>query len=97
MPERVAALVEGHVEAKRYLVATSTEYHARLSEASRGTLELQGGPMSGEEEARFETDPLFRAKLRLRTFDERAKVPGLVCAGLEYYRPMIERALREDS
>src|SRR5205814_3836144 len=49
--EDVAALVDGHVAAKRYLVATRPEYAAKLSDASRATLALQGGPMSAAEVA----------------------------------------------
>lgn len=38
----VAELVELHVQAKRYLCFARPTYEARLSEASRGTLEFQG-------------------------------------------------------
>jgi predicted HD phosphohydrolase len=42
--ERMARLVEYHVEAKRYLTF-GAGYYERLSEASRRTLEYQGGVM----------------------------------------------------
>ena len=40
--DRVAALVEAHVPAKRYLVATDPDYRSRLSEVSLRTLAAQG-------------------------------------------------------
>ncbi|MBK7937337.1 MAG: HD domain-containing protein [Lewinellaceae bacterium] len=71
--EKIAALVAGHVQAKRYLVATDTAYYARLSEASKYTLEQQGGLMSPAERGEFERDPLFPLHVQLRRIDERAK------------------------
>lgn len=87
-------LVAQHVQAKRYLTATNPEYLARLSVASRQTLELQGGPMTPEEAAEFAEHPLFRDVLRLRAWDEEAKVPELPIDGLEFYREMLDRQLR---
>lgn len=89
--ERVADLVGGHVQAKRYLTATNPAYYDRLSDASRLTLSRQGGPMSGDEAGAFEQDPLFAQKLRLRSWDEQAKVPGMTVAALDSYRELLER------
>ncbi len=93
LPDDVADLVEGHVAAKRYLVATSADYAARLSAASRSTLELQGGAMSEAEVRAFEADSRREALLRLRSWDESAKAPDLEVPGLEHYRPLLERLL----
>ena len=71
--ERLARLVEYHVQAKRYLTFKEPEYDQRLSEASRRTLEYQGGAMSAAEAAAFELDPLYALSLRLRHWDEQAK------------------------
>src|SRR5881275_731530 len=46
--DRVCAMVDGHVAAKRYLVATDASYAAKLSPASQETLRWQGGAMSME-------------------------------------------------
>lgn len=86
---RVGELVRAHVDAKRYLVATRPAYAARLSEASRQTLALQGGPMDTGEVARFEADPLLEAKLRVRSWDERAKDPDAVVPALEDWAPRL--------
>lgn len=88
----VGRLVEGHVAAKRYL-ARRAAYDGRLSDASRRTLALQGGPMSEAEAAAFEADPLHRAMLRLRACDEAAKVPGADVPGLDHWRPIVEAHL----
>ncbi|MCD7037607.1 HD domain-containing protein [Pseudomonas sp. MAFF 311095] len=71
--ERMAKLVEYHVQAKRYLTFVQPDYYARLSEASRRTLAYQGGVMSAEEARAFEQDPLCAVSLRMRHWDEQAK------------------------
>ncbi|KJZ56709.1 MULTISPECIES: phosphonate degradation HD-domain oxygenase [Pseudomonas] len=71
--ERMAKLVEYHVQAKRYLTFVQPDYYARLSEASRRTLVYQGGVMSAEEARAFEQDPLCAVSLRMRHWDEQAK------------------------
>ncbi|MBK3431003.1 MULTISPECIES: phosphonate degradation HD-domain oxygenase [unclassified Pseudomonas] len=71
--ERLARLVEYHVQAKRYLTFSQPDYFARLSEASRRTLAYQGGVMSAEEARTFEQDPLYAVSLRMRHWDEQAK------------------------
>ncbi|ROL90418.1 phosphohydrolase [Pseudomonas chlororaphis] len=71
--ERLARLVEYHVQVKRYLTCKEPGYYERLSQASRRTLEYQGGVMSAEEARAFEQDPLCAVSLRLRHWDEQAK------------------------
>ncbi|APC17065.1 phosphohydrolase [Pseudomonas frederiksbergensis] len=71
--ERMARLVEYHVQAKRYLTFNEPGYYERLSEASRRTLEYQGGVMTAEEAQAFERDPLCAISLRMRQWDEQAK------------------------
>jgi 2-amino-1-hydroxyethylphosphonate dioxygenase (glycine-forming) len=72
-PEKVAALVENHVQAKRYLTYRYPEYYAGLSEASKKTLAFQGGVMTESEAEAFENNPLFETSIRLRKWDELAK------------------------
>lgn len=47
----VVDLVKNHVSGKRYLCSKFPSYYKQLSDASRGTLEFQGGVMSREEAA----------------------------------------------
>jgi phosphonate degradation associated HDIG domain protein len=71
--ERLARLVEYHVQAKRYLTFKEPGYDERLSEASWRTLEYQGGVMTKAEAEAFERDPLCAVSLRMRQWDELAK------------------------
>ena len=90
----LSALVEGHVPAKRYLVATRPEYAARLSDASRETLVHQGGAMSAAEQRAFEARPRHRDMLRLRAWDEQAKEPKKLVPGLDAYTELLRELLR---
>lgn len=71
--ERVATLVQSHVIAKRYLTYKYPEYYNKLSDASRATLEFQGGRMTAEEAADFESDPDSELYIRFRYWDDKAK------------------------
>jgi phosphonate degradation associated HDIG domain protein len=82
-----------HVTAKRYLCAVDPVYLARLSPASRLSLSLQGGLLEAEKLADFESSPLHHDAIRLRHWDDTAKVPGLKVPGLEYYRDRLEAAV----
>lgn len=79
-----------HVPAKRYLCATETDYVGNLSPASVRTLQLQGGPMSAAEAAAFEQESYFREAVRVRRWDDRAKIADLKVPGLASYRALIE-------
>lgn len=74
--EKTTRLVAGHVLAKRYLVSTDSAYFGSLSEASKVTLEMQGGMMTIEARKAFEEDTLFILHIALRKLDEQAKVSG---------------------
>jgi phosphonate degradation associated HDIG domain protein len=91
----VTAPIRLHVAAKRYLCAVDPSCLEGLSPASRLSLDVQGGPMTAEERARFEANPYYRDALRLRHWDDMAKVPGLAVPGLEHYRGRLEAAARD--
>lgn len=91
---RVADLIAGHVQAKRYLSVKKKGYLKRLSSASMETLKFQGGPMTAAEMAAFEKDPLFKDKLRMRSWDEMAKLTDWKAPGLDEYRSMMLAHLR---
>jgi phosphonate degradation associated HDIG domain protein len=86
-----------HVAAKRYLCAVDPAYLDGLSTASRLSLDVQGGPMEAEERAQFEGGPYYRDAIRLRHWDDTAKVPGLRVPGLEHYRDRIQAAVQGGS
>lgn len=74
-----------HVAAKRYRCSVDPAYHARLSDASRLSLRLQGGPFTPEQARKFEEHPYFDAAVRLRLWDEAAKVPGLPTPSVSHF------------
>jgi phosphonate degradation associated HDIG domain protein len=86
----VSEPVRLHVAAKRYLCATDPGYAKVLSPASVKTLQLQGGCMSAAEIAAFEAEAHFRAAIKVRRFDDGAKVAGLATADFRHYGPLIE-------
>lgn len=92
--ERLARLVEYHVQAKRYLTFKEPGYYKRLSEASRRTLEYQGGVMTVEEAQAFERDPLCAISLRMRQWDEQAKEMWVPVIDLEVLKAKAYRLLR---
>ncbi len=91
--ERMARLVEYHVQAKRYLTFNEPGYYERLSEASRRTLEYQGGVMTAEEAQAFERDPLCAISLRMRQWDEQAKEMWVPVMDLEVLKAKAYRLL----
>jgi predicted HD phosphohydrolase len=93
--EQVASLVQGHVAAKRYLVATVPEYFTVFSADSVMTLQQQGGSMDDTEVDEFESDPDHLRMVALRVADDGAKVPGAQVPGLDFWIPTIRSLCRQ--
>ncbi len=89
----VAEPVRLHVAAKRYLCAVVPGYDKRLSRASAQSLKAQGGPMNRGEADEFKASPHRDAAIRLRRWDDEAKVVGLRVPALEHHRPRLEKLL----
>ena len=85
----VARPIRLHVEAKRYLTAVEPAYFDALSEASRATLALQGGPMSKAEADAFEAAPGFAMAIALRRIDDQAKDVDAQTLPLSAYRDLL--------
>ncbi len=92
-PERVAKLVEGHVQAKRYLTYKHPDYYNALSDASKKTLEFQGGRMSKEEAEAFENDALFDTSILMRKWDELAKETNVPIIDLDDLKDRARKVL----
>ncbi len=84
-----------HVAAKRYLTATEPDYFASLSPGSVRSLELQGGPFTPERARAFAARPYAEGAIRVRRWDEGAKVLGLETPPLDHFRPHLEACLAE--
>ncbi len=87
--DKVAKLVASHVQAKRYLTFKHPHYYSQLSEASKRTLEFQGGVMSEVEAVYFESDELHPLYIQLRKWDEAAKLEQVPLPPLNHYREMM--------
>jgi len=86
--ERIAKLVKSHVEAKRFLTFKFPEYFEKLSDASKLTLQHQGGRMNAEEAEAFEADPIFYIYIKMRTWDDLAKITNKALPDLNRYKQM---------
>lgn len=92
-PSLVTDCVRQHVAAKRYLCATRPNYFRRLSEASVHSLSLQGGPMSADEVAAFETSPHSKEILLVRCYDDTAKRPDMETPSFTHFAPIVRRVI----
>lgn len=92
---RICAMVENHVNAKRYLVMADDTYQAKLSEASLQTLQWQGGPMSDPEIILFEQHPFFDDIIKVRLWDEKAKDPDAVLMPLSHFKTLLSDYLKD--
>ena len=88
-PQIVVDCVKYHVAAKRYLCAVDAAYHSGLSDASKHSLKLQGGPMDDAECKAFEAIPDFEKIILVRRCDDQGKVRGMDVPPLEDYLPML--------
>jgi phosphonate degradation associated HDIG domain protein len=90
----VSEPVRLHVEAKRYLAAAEPGYFDRLSEASKLSLRLQGGPFAPDGMQAFLRRPYAREAMQLRRWDDEAKVAGRSTPGLEHFEPALAAGAR---
>jgi len=86
--------VRMHVDAKRYLCATDSEYFSKLSPASVHTLRLQGGPMNEEEAEAFIAQPYARDAVRLRIWDDCGKDPEMKTEPVDYYLTYVNQCVQ---
>jgi phosphonate degradation associated HDIG domain protein len=91
-PPSVIEPIRLHVDAKRALCALEPDYFARLSPDSVRSLALQGGAFPREEAERFAAKPFARDAMRLRRWDDAAKVRGLTTLDLEHFLEIARRA-----
>ena len=87
--KRLTRLVSSHVIAKRYLTLREPGYYDKLSDASKRTLEYQGGPLSNTEADFLEKDPLFHEIVQMRRWDEEAKQEHQPMPALSFFKELI--------
>jgi phosphonate degradation associated HDIG domain protein len=91
MPAAVLDAIRLHVDAKRYLCFADREYHAKLSDDSRRSLVLQGGVFDAGAAEAFLAQPGAHDAVRLRQWDDLAKLADRPTPSLAHY---LERAGR---
>lgn len=94
-PQRVVDCVRYHVAAKRYLCATDSHYYDALSDASKHTLQLQGGAMNAEEVAIFARLEHLTDIIQVRIWDDLGKDPEMITPTFAHYLPLLERLVKE--
>ena len=85
--------IRAHVACKRYLSAVEKGYYEILSEASKISLEAQGGPFSKKEAEEFIKKPFMKEAVELRRFDDQAKVLNKETPNLEHFKNYLEESL----
>ncbi|MFT3825448.1 MAG: HDIG domain-containing protein [Chitinophagaceae bacterium] len=93
--ERVCAVVDKHVDAKRYLVATDVQYKDKLSPASLETLKWQGGPLDEQAVVAFREHPYFKEIIQVRLWDEEGKRTDLAMLPLQHFADLIYNYLSQ--
>ena len=90
--EDVILPIRAHVDSKRYLSSVEDGYYESLSEASKLSLKVQGGPFNKEEAEEFIKKPFMDKAVELRRFDDLAKILNKKTPDVEHFRPYLEDA-----
>ncbi|CAN0624741.1 2-amino-1-hydroxyethylphosphonate dioxygenase (glycine-forming) [Burkholderia multivorans] len=93
LPDAVLEPVRLHVDAKRCLCRIDRGYHDALSPDSVRSLALQGGIFGEAEAQAFLLRPYAEDALRLRRWDDAAKVKGRVTPDLDHYIGIVGRVM----
>lgn len=83
-----------HVQAKRYLCCREPQYNLHLSAISRKTLAIQGGVMTIEQAAAFETQPHWQEAVLLRRWDDLGKQESMETISWQDAMSMAVRCVR---
>lgn len=83
--EAVIEQIRLHVDAKRYLCAVNPDYEKHLAPDSVHSLQLQGGRFNEDEVNRFRENAHFEDAIKLRLWDDEAKIPNKVTPDLDYF------------
>jgi phosphonate degradation associated HDIG domain protein len=90
-PPAVIEAIRLHVDAKRALCALEPTYYEALSEDSKRSLELQGGVFSSADADAFMAKPFAADAVRVRRWDDAAKIPGQATPPLSHFLAIAAR------
>ncbi|MBN3788121.1 phosphonate degradation HD-domain oxygenase [Burkholderia sp. Ac-20353] len=96
LPDAVLEPIRLHVDAKRCLCRIDAGYYDSLSPDSVRSLALQGGIFSDAEADAFLQRPYAEDALRLRRWDDTAKVEGKPTPDLDHYMEIVARLVHAD-
>ncbi len=91
--DSVSEPIRLHVPAKRWLCTTDIDYYDRLSDSSKHSFSLQGGMMSSEEVAQFEAETYSQQAIKLRLWDDDAKVVNKKVPSISEYQSELLQCL----
>ncbi|MFT5502862.1 MAG: putative HD phosphohydrolase [Gammaproteobacteria bacterium] len=91
--KRIVDCVKFHVDAKRYLCSTREGYYEDLSDASKHSLALQGGPYNEQEVEEFAKQDFLDDILTVRICDDLGKDASLVTPDFAHFRPLLEKVV----
>lgn len=86
-----------HVDAKRYLCKVEHGYLGTLSPASKHSLELQGGSYDALAADRFLSRPFAWDAIRLRRWDDQAKVAERKMPKVRDFEPLLRSIARKSN
>ena len=92
--EEVTLPIRAHVASKRYLSFAEDGYYDLLSDASKISLNVQGGPFTKEEAEKFINKPLMKEAVKLRRFDDLAKELNKITPPIEHFQHYVESSLK---
>jgi len=87
--KEITVPIQLHVAAKRYMSAVKEDYFDSLSDASKHSLGLQGGPFTQEQVTGFEQGEYFVNAIKVRYYDDYGKQVGLEIPDFDYYKSRI--------
>lgn len=95
LPDAVLEPIRLHVDAKRYLCQAEAGYFESLSPASVHSLAQQGGTFTDAQADAFLHQSHAREAVRLRRYDDLAKVPHCAVPPLAHFLSRLEPLMRQ--
>jgi len=95
-PKSVIESITLHVPAKRYLCGVDKNYYNKLSNASKMSLDLQGGSMNIKEQEAFKILPFHNKAIMLRKWDDDAKKKDLEIISIHDFKNDIMLLLKDN-
>jgi len=93
LPEKSLFCIKHHAEAKQYLCLTNDNYKAKLSSASIKTLKIQSAEVDQNKLDELSQHPWWSDALKLRVWDDAAKIKGKSTRPLDYWLNRLDQFL----